>query len=59
VHSYFAVPAQNALIAGETDYGGVFTCAVAQDNIFATQFHPEKSAAAGLAIYENFTRWNP
>jgi len=59
VHSYFAVPAQNELVAGDTDYGGVFTCAVARDNIFATQFHPEKSAAAGLAIYENFTRWNP
>jgi len=38
---------------------GRFTCAVARDNIFATQFHPEKSAAAGLRIYENFCRWAP
>jgi glutamine amidotransferase len=47
------------LSAGETEYGRIFTCAIARDNIFATQFHPEKSAAAGLKIYENFTRWNP
>ena len=47
------------LVAGQADYGGAFTCAVARDNIFATQFHPEKSAAAGLAIFENFIRWNP
>jgi glutamine amidotransferase len=59
VHSYYVAPAQSALVAGETDYGHCFTCAVARDNIFATQFHPEKSAAAGLRIYENFTRWNP
>ena len=52
-------PREKELITGETTYGGVFTCAVARDNIFATQFHPEKSAAAGLRIYENFTRWNP
>ena len=59
VHSYYVVPREKELITGETTYGGVFTCAVARDNIFATQFHPEKSAAAGLRIYENFTRWNP
>jgi imidazole glycerol-phosphate synthase subunit HisH len=59
VHSYFARPANPALTVGEADYGGAFTCAVARDNIFATQFHPEKSAAAGLAIFENFVRWNP
>jgi len=59
VHSYYAAPREKELITGETNYGGVFTCAVARDNIFATQFHPEKSAAAGLRIYENFTRWNP
>ncbi len=59
VHSYYVVPREKELITGETNYGDVFTCAVARDNIFATQFHPEKSAAAGLRIYENFTRWNP
>ncbi|HEX7156439.1 MAG TPA: imidazole glycerol phosphate synthase subunit HisH [Burkholderiaceae bacterium] len=59
VHSYYVSPAEAALTVGETDYGGAFTCAVARDNIFATQFHPEKSAAAGLRIYENFVRWNP
>jgi glutamine amidotransferase len=59
VHSYYVAPHDPELTAGESDYGGVFTCAVARDNIFATQFHPEKSAAAGLRIYENFTRWNP
>jgi glutamine amidotransferase len=59
VHSYYAVPAEAALTAGDSDYGGTFTCVVARDNIFATQFHPEKSAAAGLKLYENFVRWNP
>ncbi len=59
VHSYYVAPVDTAVIAAQSDYGGRFTCAVARDNIFATQFHPEKSAAAGLRIYENFTRWNP
>lgn len=59
VHSYYVKPAGSALIVGTADYGTTFTCAVAADNIFATQFHPEKSAAAGLRIYENFTRWSP
>lgn len=59
VHSYYVVPTHAQLTAGTADYGQVFTCVVAADNIFATQFHPEKSAAAGLAIYENFTRWKP
>jgi glutamine amidotransferase len=59
VHSYHAVPANPSHIAGETDYGDPFTCAVARDNIFATQFHPEKSASAGLQIYKNFVDWNP
>jgi glutamine amidotransferase len=59
VHSYYVVPADPAVAAGESTYGGVFTCVVGGDNIFATQFHPEKSSAAGLRIYENFTRWNP
>jgi glutamine amidotransferase len=59
VHSYYVVPADEAHIAGETDYGGRFTSAVARDNLFATQFHPEKSAATGLRVYRNFVDWNP
>lgn len=59
VHSYFVVPDDGALTAGRTDYGVDFTAAVAQDNIFAVQFHPEKSAQAGLALLRNFMRWKP
>jgi glutamine amidotransferase len=59
VHSYYVAPSDAPLTVGRTDYGVIFTCAVARDTIFATQFHPEKSAAAGLRLYENFTRWNP
>jgi len=59
VHSYHARPSDPRHTAGETDYGGRFTCAVARDNIFATQFHPEKSADAGLALYRNFLNWKP
>ncbi len=59
VHSYYAVPEDHAHTAGQTDYGAPFACAVTRDNIFATQFHPEKSAAAGLQLYKNFIDWNP
>ena len=59
VHSYFAQPSAADHTVGETDYGARFTCALARDNIFATQFHPEKSAAHGLALYRNFLRWVP
>jgi glutamine amidotransferase len=59
VHSFHAAPSQARHTAGVTDYGGRFTCAVARDNIFATQFHPEKSAEHGLALYRNFLRWMP
>ena len=59
VHSYCARPADPRHSAGETDYGGRFTSALARDNIFATQFHPEKSADHGLALYRNFLHWNP
>ena len=59
VHSFHAAPSQARHTAGLTDYGGRFTCAVARDNIFATQFHPEKSAGHGLALYRNFLSWNP
>lgn len=59
VHSFCARPRDARHSVGETDYGGRFTCAVARDNIFATQFHPEKSAAHGLALYQNFLHWKP
>ena len=59
VHSYYALPADPHDTIGETDYGAPFCCAVARDNIVATQFHPEKSARAGLALYQNFVHWNP
>ncbi|SNT03700.1 imidazole glycerol phosphate synthase subunit hisH [Noviherbaspirillum humi] len=59
VHSYYAVPELGRHTLGETDYGGAFTSVVGRDNIFATQFHPEKSAAAGLQLYKNFVHWNP
>jgi glutamine amidotransferase len=59
VHSFYARPHKPEHSAGLTDYGGLFTSAVARDNVFATQFHPEKSAAHGLALYRNFLHWNP
>jgi glutamine amidotransferase len=59
VHSYYTAPQEPAHSAGSTEYGSRFTCAVARDNIFATQFHPEKSAEQGLAIYRNFLHWQP
>lgn len=59
VHSYYVQPANPAHQVGETVYGQPFCCAVARDNIFATQFHPEKSAAAGLQLYKNFVHWQP
>ena len=59
VHSYYAVPENPAHVLGETRYGTTFCCAAGRDNIFATQFHPEKSAAAGLQLYKNFVHWMP
>jgi glutamine amidotransferase len=59
VHSFYAKPHNSADVAGETDYGGSFACAIARDNLFATQFHPEKSANQGLALYRNFLHWQP
>src|SRR5262245_49151892 len=59
LHSYYAKPSDECHSAGEADYGGSFTCAVARDNIFATQFHPEKSATHGLTLYRNFLAWKP
>jgi len=59
VHSYYAVPADPALTVGVSDYGVPFACAVASENIFAVQFHPEKSAEPGLRLCRNFVDWNP
>lgn len=59
VHSYYVEPATSETIAGATDYGIRFTSAVAHANLFAVQFHPEKSAAAGLQLLANFLQWNP
>lgn len=59
VHSFYARPTDARHSVGEAEYGGRFTAAVARDNIFATQFHPEKSADFGLQLYRNFLHWNP
>ncbi len=59
VHSFYARPLDVRHTAGETDYGQPFTSAVSRDNIFATQFHPEKSADLGLMLYRNFLSWSP
>ncbi|MBI5450957.1 MAG: imidazole glycerol phosphate synthase subunit HisH [Gammaproteobacteria bacterium] len=58
VHSYFVRPQQDALIAGCTDYGGRFASVIARDNVFAMQFHPEKSQHSGLQLLGNFLRWD-
>ena len=58
VHSYYAEPAAQDVVAGFTHYPFAFTCAVARDNLFAVQFHPEKSQAAGLALLANFVTWD-
>lgn len=59
VHSYYAVPLNETTVAGTALYGQDFCCAIAADNIFAVQFHPEKSAAPGLRMYRNFVHWQP
>ena len=59
VHSYYVEAGKPELVAGYSIYAFPFTCAVAQDNIFAVQFHPEKSQTAGLALLANFVAWNP
>ena len=59
VHSFYARPLDQRHTAGVTDYGQRFTSAVSRDNIFATQFHPEKSADMGLMLYRNFLSWSP
>ncbi len=59
VHSYYVEAGRPELVAGTSSYAFPFTSAVAQDNIFAVQFHPEKSQTAGLALLANFVTWNP
>ncbi len=54
VHSYYPVPEDRSVVAGETDYGADFTCMVIRGNLVATQFHPEKSGVWGLRMYDNF-----
>lgn len=59
VHSYYVQPADPALVQARSDYPHPFVCAVAREKLFAVQFHPEKSAAAGLRLLQNFINWNP
>jgi glutamine amidotransferase len=59
VHSYYPAPRDRAVTAATCIYGSPFTCAVARDNIFAVQFHPEKSQSAGLQLLSNFLNWRP
>jgi len=59
VHSYHVVPDDAGIVVGQTDYGYPFTSAVARDNVFAIQCHPEKSARDGLQLLRNFVGWNP
>ncbi|GAB4266114.1 MAG: imidazole glycerol phosphate synthase subunit HisH [Methylomicrobium sp.] len=58
VHSYFAVPDENSVVFGTSDYPDPFACALGRANIFAVQFHPEKSQTAGLQLLKNFLRWD-
>ena len=59
VHSYFVEPADRNLVAAQCDYGETFACALTHDNLFAVQFHPEKSQHAGLTLLRNFLCWSP
>ncbi len=59
VHSYHVCPQDAALVQGTSDYPQPFVCAVARDNLFGVQFHPEKSQTAGLKLLQNFVQWNP
>ncbi|MDO8465790.1 MAG: imidazole glycerol phosphate synthase subunit HisH [Gallionella sp.] len=59
VHSYYVCPQDAARVQGTSDYPQPFVCAVARDNLFGVQFHPEKSQTAGLKLLQNFVQWNP
>ena len=58
VHSYYVAPADERIVLAEAEYGAAFAAAIGRENIFATQFHPEKSQRAGLRLLENFVRWD-
>ena len=58
VHSYYAQPEDPKVIAATSEYPAPFACALAQDNVFAVQFHPEKSQAVGLQLLNNFLHWD-
>ena len=58
VHAYYPDPVGSEHVFATTDYGGEFCCALGRDNVFATQFHPEKSGRLGLAMLERFARWD-
>ena len=59
VHSYYVETAEPGLVAGASEYPYPFTCAIARDNVFAVQFHPEKSDQAGVQLLANFAQWQP
>ena len=59
VHSYYVQPQDNALVQATSDYPQPFVCAVTRNNLFAVQFHPEKSQSAGLTLLRNFVDWAP
>ena len=58
VHSYYVKPEDDAVSAATSNYGFSFTAAISRDNVFAVQFHPEKSQHDGLQLYKNFLNWN-
>ncbi|MEQ1525136.1 MAG: imidazole glycerol phosphate synthase subunit HisH [Gallionella sp.] len=59
VHSYYVRPQNENVVQATCEYPTPFVCAIAQENLFAVQFHPEKSHVAGLQLLQNFTQWNP
>ena len=59
VHSFFSKPDDHRLVLGETTHGEVFSSVISSENIFATQFHPEKSSENGIMLLKNFAGWNP
>jgi imidazole glycerol-phosphate synthase subunit HisH len=59
VHSYYPLPDDPAMVIATCSYGIEFSCAIGRHNLFATQFHPEKSGLAGLSILRNFASWDP